>query len=42
MSDSAATFEEGDRKAYVGWVLGGLVLLVVMIVGAAFWFMHHP
>ena len=42
MTDSAAAFEEGDRRAYSGWLVGVLVILAVMVIGAAFWFRYHP
>ncbi len=31
-----------ERREDLGWVLGGLVILGVFAVGAAFWFSYHP
>ena len=42
MPDSAASYDEGDRRAHVGWIVGGLLILAVMVIGAGFWFAHHP
>ena len=25
-----------------GWIAGGIVIVAVLIAGAALWFMHHP
>ncbi len=27
---------------YAGWIAGTLVIAGVLVVGAVFWFMHHP
>jgi hypothetical protein len=27
---------------YAGWIAGGLVVLGVLLIGAFFWFSHHP
>jgi len=34
--------EDTAQGANSGWIAGFLVILLVMAVGAAFWFMHHP
>jgi hypothetical protein len=31
-----------ERSEYTGWIVGGIVILGVLAVGAAFWFSHHP
>ena len=33
---------ETEYRANAGWIAGALVILAVLVVGAAFWFMHHP
>ncbi|HTT73739.1 MAG TPA: hypothetical protein VMG99_06295 [Thermoplasmata archaeon] len=32
---------EDDRGAYVGWLVGGLVILAVVVVMAGLWFHYH-
>lgn len=27
---------------YLGWIVGGLIILAVFAVMGAFWFMYHP
>ena len=31
-----------EPRPNLGWILGGLVVLGVFVVGAAFWFSYHP
>jgi hypothetical protein len=33
---------EGSLTREAGWIAGGIVIAGVLLVGAAFWFMHHP
>ncbi|HTS33352.1 MAG TPA: hypothetical protein VMI55_05380 [Thermoplasmata archaeon] len=28
--------------AYTGWLVSGLIILAVLAVGAALWFIYHP
>ena len=42
MSGSNQATYDDARASYGGWVAGTLVILGVFLVGAAFWFMHHP
>jgi len=37
-SDASETASRSDA----GWIAGAVVILAVLVVGAAFWFMHHP
>lgn len=30
------------KGSYTGWLVGGLLILAVLVVGAAFWFSYHP
>ncbi len=30
------------RSANAGWLAGGLLILAVLLIGAAFWFHYHP
>jgi len=32
----------GRLSRDAGWIAGGLVIAAVLVIGAAFWFMHHP
>lgn len=31
-----------SRGANLGWVIGGVVIVAIFVVGGAFWFMFHP
>lgn len=42
MPDLGGSYADGDRKAYAGWLAGGLVVLAAFVIGAAFWFRYHP
>lgn len=33
---------EDDRGTYLGWIAGGAVIVGILLIGAAFWFIHHP
>jgi hypothetical protein len=33
---------EGALSHDAGWIAGAIVIAAVLLVGAAFWFMHHP
>lgn len=33
---------EGTWHDDAGWIAGAIVIAAVLVVGAAFWFMHHP
>jgi len=33
---------EDDRGRYLGWAIGGILILGVLAVGATFWFIYHP
>jgi hypothetical protein len=41
-----ATSESGADDRYGGanggWIAGFLVIAAIMVIGAAFWFSHHP
>ena len=32
----------GEGNPYLGWIVGGLIILAVFAVMGAFWFMYHP
>lgn len=34
--------EESALSRDGGWIAGAIVIVAVLVVGAAFWFMHHP
>jgi len=31
-----------SRNPNIGWIIGGVAVLAVFVVGAAFWFSYHP
>lgn len=31
-----------DRNPYLGWIVGGLIILAVFAVMGTFWFIYHP
>jgi hypothetical protein len=39
---AAATDRVGTWEIYGGWIAGGVAILAVLAVGAAFWFKFHP
>jgi hypothetical protein len=39
---AAARPYETASGAHAGWIAGVVVILGVLVVGAAFWFLHHP
>ena len=41
-STSESDAEEPAWGANSGWIAGFLVIVAVMAIGAAFWFMYHP
>lgn len=39
---SASAMDADDRGANNGWIAGFIVILIVMAVGGALWFIYHP
>ena len=43
MTSAGRSTQENSGGLYLGWVVGGLLILAIFAVGAAFWFIyHHP
>jgi hypothetical protein len=42
MNASRDSWPEDSRHQNAGWIAGGLVILLVLLVGAALWFTYHP
>lgn len=42
MTGTAASWMDDDRGAYTGWLVGGLIILIVLGIGAGLWFHYHP
>jgi hypothetical protein len=34
--------EDDDAGAYTGWIAAGVVIAVVLAIGAGLWFHFHP
>ncbi|MGC2360285.1 MAG: hypothetical protein WA691_08310 [Thermoplasmata archaeon] len=39
---SQAWTDDQNRGANKGWIAGALVVVAVLVIGAAFWFSYHP
>ncbi len=42
ISRASPAAADASRGANLGWIIGGLVILAIFVVGSAFWFMYHP
>jgi hypothetical protein len=39
---SASAMDGEDRNANRAWIVGFLIILAVLLVGAVLWFSYHP